>query len=185
MSFVISDLNIDSRRQVTIDSRRLIDILYDFIFAPLREIKKFNELIELTMIEIKKGISISGDELYFTASRSSGPGGQNVNKVGTRVTVLFNVTNCESFADEEKRQILKRLATRINKEGVLRVVSQRFRTQKANREAATERLIELLRCALEKKPVRRKTKVPLRVKQSRLENKKRRGILKRQRAALD
>ena len=137
------------------------------------------------MIEIKEGISISGDELYFTASRSSGPGGQNVNKVSTRVTVLFNVANCESLPDEEKRQILKRLATRVNKEGVLRVVSQRFRTQKANREAATERLIELLKFALEKKPVRKKTKVPLRVKQQRLENKKKRGMLKRQRGALE
>lgn len=137
------------------------------------------------MIKIKEEIFISEDDLYFTASRSSGPGGQNVNKVSTRVTVLFNVANCESFPDEEKRQILKRLATRVNKEGVLRVVSQRFRTQKANREAATERLIELLKFALEKKPVRKKTRVPLRVKQQRLENKKKRGMLKRQRSALD
>ncbi len=137
------------------------------------------------MIKIKEGISISGDELYFTASRSSGPGGQNVNKVSTRVTVLFSVTDCESFSDEEKLQILKRLATRINKEGVLRIVSQRFRTQKANREAATGRLIELLKCALAKKPVRKKTKVPLRVKQRRLENKKKRGMLKRQRSVLE
>ena len=137
------------------------------------------------MIKINEEIFISEDELYFTASRSSGPGGQNVNKVSTRVTVLFNVANCESFSDKEKLQILQRLATRVNKEGVLRVVSQRFRTQKANREAATERLIELLKFALEKKSVRRKTKVPFRVKQRRLENKKKRGMLKRQRSALE
>jgi len=133
------------------------------------------------MIEIKNNISISKEELVFRFSRSGGPGGQNVNKVNTRVTVLFDAANCKSFSDEQKRRILKRLTTRANKNGVIRVVSQRHRTQKANRAAAVERLGELLREALKKRSVRKKTAVPERAKQKRLEEKKRRSMLKKQR----
>lgn len=137
------------------------------------------------MIEIQDDIFICEDSLVFKFSRSGGPGGQNVNKVNTRVTVFFDVANCDIFSDGEKRRILKRLATRANKNGVVRVVSQRHRTQKANRRAAVERLGELLRGALAKKAVRKKTAVPERAKQKRLEQKKRRSLLKRQRAEKD
>ena len=135
-----------------------------------------------TMIEIKDGIFISEERLVFKLSRSSGPGGQNVNKVNTRVTVFFDASGCESFSEPQKRQILKRLATRADKNGVIRVVCQRYRTQRANRRAATERLVELLRGALKKKAVRKKTAVPQAAKLRRLEEKKQRSILKRQRA---
>ncbi|MFQ6035464.1 MAG: alternative ribosome rescue aminoacyl-tRNA hydrolase ArfB [Sedimentisphaerales bacterium] len=134
------------------------------------------------MIEITKGIFISEDEFIFKASRSSGPGGQNVNKVSTRVTLLFDVASCDSFSDVQKQQILKRLATRANKNGVVRVASQKFRTQKANRTAALERLCQLLREALSTRRVREKTKVPKYAQQRRLEEKKRRSLLKQQRA---
>ncbi len=127
------------------------------------------------MIEIKE------EELVFKYSRSGGPGGQNVNKVNTRVTVFFDVAGARGFSDGQKRRILKRLATRANKNGVVRVVSQRYRTQKANRSAAVERLGELLREALKKRSVRKKTVVPERAKQKRLEEKKRRSMLKKQR----
>ena len=137
------------------------------------------------MIEIKKNLSIGEDELVFKFSRSGGPGGQNVNKLNTRVTLFFDVANTISFSDEQKKQILKRLATRADKDGVIRVVSQKYRTQKANRRVAIERLVELLREALRKKPARKKTKVPEWAKQRRLEEKKRRSMLKRQRAEKD
>lgn len=133
------------------------------------------------MLKINDTITIPEDDLVFTASRSSGPGGQNVNKVNTRVTVLFDIKNCLYFSDRQKSRIFERLATRINKDGVLRVVSQRHRTQKANREAALERLTELLQDAVKKQPVRRKTKVPERTRLQRLEEKKRRGMLKQER----
>ena len=137
------------------------------------------------MIRIKDGIVICEDELIFKFSRSGGPGGQNVNKVNTRVTLLFDVANCGSFSNHQKKRILRRLATRANKDGVIRVVSQRYRTQKANREVARERLQDLLRGALKTRPVRKKTKVPYAAKQRRLEEKKRRSTLKQQRAKIN
>jgi ribosome-associated protein len=137
------------------------------------------------MIEITDGVFISEDELVFKASRSGGPGGQNVNKVNTRITLFFDVTECEVLSDIQKRRILDRLSTRADKNGIIRVVSQKFRTQKANRRTAVERLQELLREALKTKPVRKKTKVPERARLRRLEEKKRRSMLKRQRAEKD
>ena len=137
------------------------------------------------MIEITDYIFISGDELIFKASRSGGPGGQNVNKVNTRITLLFNVVDCDSFSDLQKKRILSRLSTRADKDGVIRVVSQKFRTQKANHHAAVERLRELLAGALKTKPIRKKTRVPYAAKQKRLEEKRKRSRLKRQRAEKD
>jgi len=133
------------------------------------------------MIEIKPGIEIAEDELVFRASRSSGPGGQNVNKLNTRVMALFDLANCRSLSDEQKELILKRLAKRVGKDGLIRVASQRHRSQKANRQAATERLVELLAAALETKPKRKRTKKPRAANQRRLEEKKRRSKLKQHR----
>lgn len=137
------------------------------------------------MIEIRDDILISENELVFKFSRSSGPGGQNVNKVNTRVTLLFDLANSTNLSDVQKKRILKRLAGRASKDGVIRVISQRYRTQKANRRAVVERLRELLSSAMETKPIRRKTKVPWSAKQRRLEEKKQRSILKRQRTEPD
>ncbi len=118
-------------------------------------------------------------ELQFRYSRSSGPGGQNVNRVETRVTVLFEVHDSANLADEEKRRIAIRLRTRINKDGILRVVSQRHRTREANRRAATERFEELLTAALERQRPRRKTRTPKAARRRRVDGKRRRGELKR------
>jgi ribosome-associated protein len=145
--------------------------------------KKPGRLETDTMIEITNDISISEDELVFKVSRSGGPGGQNVNKVNTRVTLFFDVANCGSLSDWQKKRILSRLATRADKNGVLRVVSQKFRTQRANRNAAVKRLQELLAGALKTRPIRKKSKVSYAAKQRRLEEKRRRSLLKRQRSA--
>ncbi len=134
------------------------------------------------MIEITKDIFIDEGRLVFKTSRSGGPGGQNVNKVNTRITLFFDVAGCEGLSDIQKQRILFRLSTRADKNGVIRVVSQKYRTQNANRMAAIERLQKLLKDALKTKPLRRKTKIPERARMRRLEEKKRRSMLKRQRA---
>ena len=139
--------------------------------------------MENRMIEITDEAFINKDELVFKVSRSSGPGGQNINKVNTRVTLFFDVANCGSLSDWQKQRILSRLATRADKNGVLRVVSQKFRTQGANRRAAIERLQQLLTDALKTRPIRKKSKVSYAAKQRRLEEKRQRSLLKRQRSA--
>ena len=137
------------------------------------------------MIAITGEIHINEDEIVVKVSRSSGPGGQNVNKVNTRVTLFFDVAACEALSQTQKQQVLARLATRADKNGVLRVASQKFRTQSANRKAAIERLHQLLREALTPAPVRKKTRVPAHARRKRLEDKKRRGELKRSRSERD
>lgn len=133
------------------------------------------------MLRITKRISIDESQLEFSFSRSGGPGGQNVNKLNTRATVFFDVAGCEVFSKSQKKRILRKLATRINKDGVLRVACQKYRTQKANRQAAIERLVILLQEALKTKPVRKKTRVPGWAKEKRLEEKKKRSLLKQRR----
>ena len=133
------------------------------------------------MIKIRNDIEIAESRLVFKFTRSSGPGGQNVNKVNTRVTVYFDVANCDNLTSVQKRRILSRLKTRADKTGVVRVVSQKYRTQKANKTAALERLVSLLEEALETRPKRRKTKVPRHAVEQRLKQKRHRSLLKRQR----
>ncbi len=134
------------------------------------------------MIQITDDVSIPDSEIDFTASRSSGPGGQNVNKVSTRVTLRFDLEASPWFSEEQKERIRERLATRISKEGILSVSAQRERSQSANREATRERFVELLQQALEVAPERRPTRVPRGVNRRRLEDKRRRSRVKRQRS---
>jgi len=132
------------------------------------------------MVRILEDLDIPGGELTFTTSRSSGPGGQNVNKVNTRVTLLFEVES-PSLSEQQRQAVRTRLAGRINREGVLRVVSQRHRTQLANRETAVQRFADLLREALAEEPERVPVRLPETVNEKRLEAKRRRSRTKRER----
>ncbi len=132
-----------------------------------------------------EGVPIPESELVFQASRSSGPGGQNVNKLNTRIVALFRVADSTSLSDEQKQRILNKLATRIDKEGVLHVVSQQYRSQEANRRAAVARLQELVAEALKPRPVRKKTSAPAGARERRLQEKKQRSTRKRQRTGKD
>jgi ribosome-associated protein len=127
-------------------------------------------------------MEINGEYLRFQASRSGGPGGQNVNKLNTRVTVYFDLPAYQQFSEQQKRRIREKLATRTNSRGIIRVTSQRFRTQLANRKAAVNRLMELLEGALQRPRMRVRTRVPKGVREQRLEHKKRRGQLKQLRS---
>jgi ribosome-associated protein len=134
------------------------------------------------MIQVDEHLAIPEDELTFVTSRSGGPGGQNVNKLETRVAVRFDLAS-PSLDDAQRARLRERLATRISRAGVLQVTSQRHRTQAANREAALARLGELLRDALAEQERRLPTRPSRAARARRLEAKRLRSRRKRERAA--
>ena len=133
------------------------------------------------MIEINRELSIPEDELLFSVSRSGGPGGQHVNKVSTRVTLRFDVLASPSLTERQRNRILRRLATRISREGLLRVACGRHRSQAGNRREVRERFADLVRAALLPEKRRVATRVPRTEKKRRMEEKRRRGRIKRAR----
>lgn len=111
-------------------------------------------------------------ELTYKAVRSSGSGGQNVNKVATKVELYFNVSESNVFDDAQKDKLAKVLKKRINKDGILSLSSGESRSQFRNKTLVTNRCIELIKEALKEEKARKKTKIPKAVKKKRLEKKK-------------
>jgi ribosome-associated protein len=136
-------------------------------------------------ILINEELSIPGEEIHFTYSRSGGPGGQNVNKVSSRVTLTFDLRRAACLSEDQRRRISKKLATRINKDGVLRIVSQQTRSQELNREDALARFAEILRQALVVARPRVKARIPGIAHQRRLDEKKKRTLIKQGRSRKD
>jgi ribosome-associated protein len=128
------------------------------------------------------GIGIPENELSFSMSRSGGPGGQNVNKVSTKVTLSFDVRNSAALSAEQKRRVMEELASRINKHGILQMVSQRTRSRESNQNDVVARFVKLIRSALTRRPARIRTRVPAAVQQQRLDKKRKRGITKQNRS---
>ncbi|HEV8657816.1 MAG TPA: alternative ribosome rescue aminoacyl-tRNA hydrolase ArfB [Thermoanaerobaculia bacterium] len=135
-------------------------------------------------LDLGRGVVVPAQLLRASTSRSGGPGGQNVNKVETRVTIEVDV-DALPLSDEQKQRIASRLAGRINREGALRVTAQAERSQLANRDRALARMEEILRDALEEPKARKKTRTPKAQKHKRLEEKKRRAETKRLRSRID
>jgi len=134
----------------------------------------------IPMIEITPSLKIAERELTFEYIRASGPGGQNVNKVATAVQLRFDV-HASSLPEEVKLRLIHLVGKRVTSEGILSIEAKRFRTQEQNRFDAIERFTELLKKASIKQKARRKTKPTAASKEKRLQAKKQRGEVKKNR----
>ena len=133
------------------------------------------------MLVITSNLSIPERELQFRASRSSGPGGQHVNKVNTQMTLHFDIRNSASLTVMQKSRVSQKLKTRINKDGIFYLHAHRSRSQAMNRADLLDKFCRLLREALTPQRARRETHVPERSRAQRVDQKKRRGQLKQRR----
>jgi ribosome-associated protein len=136
-------------------------------------------------VESDPPLAVPRSELTYRATRSGGAGGQHVNTSSTRIELTWNVAASSAPSAEQRAVLLERLATRLDGDGLIRVVASKHRSQHRNREEATLRLQALLQRALEQRKPRRRTRVPRAAKESRLQDKKRRSELKRQRGRVE
>jgi ribosome-associated protein len=133
------------------------------------------------LLAVNESLSIPRSELDVKVSRSSGAGGQHVNKTSSRVEIFWNVAGSRALTDEQRARLTAKLASRLTTEGSIRVVASDMRSQSRNRELAEERLADLVRRALVIPKKRRATKPTRAAKEARLDSKKRHSTKKRER----
>lgn len=137
----------------------------------------------MTGLFVTHRITIADSELEETFIRSSGPGGQNVNKVASAVQLRFNVRTSPSLTDWAREMLLR--SGKLTQDGVLIITAQRFREQEKNRADARDRLVAMVRAAAVPPKTRRPTKVPKASKRQRLDGKKHRARTKQNRGRVD
>lgn len=133
------------------------------------------------IVQITKSVSIPTFELSFRFARGGGPGGQHANRSATQVELLFDVANSPSLNETQRRRVLRKLETRIDKEGILHLVSQETRSQYRNREEVVERFQELMGDALHVPKKRVPTRPSRAARERRLKEKRHRSQKKRRR----
>jgi ribosome-associated protein len=133
------------------------------------------------VLEVSEAVAIPRAELEYRASRAGGAGGQHVNTSSTRIELLWNVRTTSALDEAARHRVTTKLASRLDGDGWIRVVSSARRSQGQNREAAEARLAELVRAALVVPKRRKPTKPSRGAKEARLSEKKKRGDTKRQR----
>lgn len=136
---------------------------------------------ETALLEVSPALRLPLAELEFRASRSGGPGGQHVNTSSTRVELWWDVASSPTLTDEQRSWLLHRLSSRLDARGRLRLVASGSRSQLRNREEALERLREVVAAALVVPKVRKRTRPSRAAKAARLEAKRRRATVKRDR----
>jgi ribosome-associated protein len=124
-------------------------------------------------------------EFQFLTSRSSGPGGQNVNKVNSKVELRFNIQNSELLTGEQKEILLVKLASKVTSEGILIVISQRNRSQLVNKEDSVKKLYTLISKALTPRKARKSTRPTKSSVEKRLQSKRIKSEIKQTRSRMD
>ena len=132
-------------------------------------------------LAVDDSLSIPRNELDIRVSRSSGAGGQHVNKTSSRVEIFWNIPRSRALTDEQRSRLLDKLSAKLTTDGSIRVVASDMRSQSRNRDLAEERLAELVRRALMVPRKRKATKPTRAAKEARLDSKKRRSSIKRNR----
>jgi ribosome-associated protein len=133
------------------------------------------------VLVITEAVWLPVSELHYQFVRSSGPGGQHVNRSATQVELTFDLANSPSLTDEQKTRARAALKSYVDKDGILHLASQTFRSQWQNREDVNARFVELMRRALRVPKKRRPTRPTAASKERRLESKRRRSTVKRER----
>ena len=137
------------------------------------------------VLAVNDSVRVPRSELTYRATRSGGPGGQHVNTSSTRVELALDVGASPSVSEEERARIREKLSNRISGEGLLLLAASEHRSQNRNKEAVTERFVELVRQALVVQAKRKKTRPGKAAREARLRAKKHRSELKRRRSSLE